>query len=129
MSDPKARIALFAASFDPLTNGHLDLIHRAQRAFDEVVVAVGLNVDKEGGTFTAEERLAILREALADEPRVRVETFSGLIVNFADEIGATAIILGRRSFRLVQVYGWLYQLALIAVCTLVLNVEFILLAL
>ncbi len=97
MSDPKARIALFAASFDPLTNGHLDLIHRAQRVFDEVVVAVGSNVDKEGGTFTAEERLAILREALADEPRVRVETFRGLIVDFAEEIGATAIIRGLRA--------------------------------
>jgi pantetheine-phosphate adenylyltransferase len=96
MSDSNHRIALFAASFDPLTNGHLDLIHRAQRTFDEVVVAVGRNVDKTG-TFSPDERLAMLKEALADEPRVRVETFSGLIVDFAEQIDATAIIRGLRA--------------------------------
>ena len=97
MRDPKIRTALFPASFDPLTNGHLDLIHRTQRAFDEVVVAIAENVDKKGGTFTLEERLEILREVLADEPRVRVATFSGLVVDFAAEIGATAIIRGLRA--------------------------------
>jgi pantetheine-phosphate adenylyltransferase len=97
MTDSKPRVALFPASFDPLTNGHLDLIHRTQRAFDEVVVAVAENVDKRGGTFTLAERLAILREVLADEPDVRVATFSGLVVDFAEEIGATAIIRGLRA--------------------------------
>jgi pantetheine-phosphate adenylyltransferase len=97
MSDPKTRIALFPASFDPLTNGHLDLIHRALRVFDEVVVALAENVDKRGGTFNLEERLAILREVLCDEPRVRVATFSGLVVEFAEQLGAAAIIRGLRA--------------------------------
>ena len=89
--------ALFPASFDPLTNGHLDLVHRAQRVFDEVVVATATNVDKSGGTFSVDERLAILREVFGDEPRIRVESFSGLVVDFAEEIGATTIIRGLRA--------------------------------
>ena len=97
MAEYEKRIALFAASFDPLTNGHLDLIHRSMRTFDEVVVAVATNVDKNGGTFSVDERLAILREVLADEATVRVESFSGLVVDFADELGATAIIRGLRA--------------------------------
>ena len=96
-ADRERRVALFAASFDPLTNGHLDLIRRARRAFDEVIVAVAENVDKKGGTFTAAERLEILQEVLAEEPDVRVESFSGLVVDFAEEIGATAIIRGLRA--------------------------------
>jgi pantetheine-phosphate adenylyltransferase len=90
-------VALFAASFDPLTNGHLDLIRRGKCAFDEVVVAVAENVDKKGGTFSLEERLALLREVLAEENGVRIETFSELTVDFAEKIGATAIIRGLRA--------------------------------
>jgi pantetheine-phosphate adenylyltransferase len=97
MTEPNERVALFAASFDPLTNGHLDLIHRAQRVFDKVVVAVAKNVDKKGGTFDLEERLTILREVLANEPRVRIETFSELTVDFAEKIGATAVVRGLRA--------------------------------
>ena len=96
-ADGRKRVALFAASFDPLTNGHLDLIRRARRTFDEVIVAVAENVDKKGGTFTTAERLEILQEVLAEEPGVRVESFSGLVVDFAAEIGATAIIRGLRA--------------------------------
>ena len=94
-STPK--VGLFAASFDPLTNGHLDLIHRSQSVFDEVVVAVARNVDKKGGTFSLDERLAMLNEVLGDEPRIRVETFAELTVDFAERIGATAIIRGLRA--------------------------------
>ena len=97
VSDGQKRIGLFAASFDPLTNGHLDLIRRAQRTFDEVVVAVAENVDKKGGTFTFSERLEILQEVLGQERGLRVESFSGLIVDFAEEIGATAMIRGLRA--------------------------------
>ncbi len=97
MTDSKERVALFAASFDPLTNGHLDLIRRAQGIFDRVVVAVAKNVDKRGGTFSLDERLAILHEVLGDEPRIRVETFAELTVDFAEKIGATAIIRGLRA--------------------------------
>jgi pantetheine-phosphate adenylyltransferase len=97
MAEQKKRTALFAASFDPVTNGHLDLIHRAQRAFDEVVVAIAENVDKKGGTFKLEERLAMLRAVLGDDPTIRVQSFSGLVVDFAQEIGATAIVRGLRA--------------------------------
>ncbi len=97
MVEQKNRIALFAASFDPLTNGHLDLIHRAQRTFDEVVVAVAENLDKRGGTFTSEERLEMLQEVLGDEPGLRIASFSKLTVEFAEEIGATAIVRGLRA--------------------------------
>jgi pantetheine-phosphate adenylyltransferase len=97
MTEKSQRVALFAASFDPLTNGHLDLIRRARCVFDRVVVAVAENVDKSGGTFDLEERLAMLREALGDEPGVQIETFAELTVDFADKIGATAIVRGLRA--------------------------------
>ena len=71
------RRALFPASFDPLTNGHLDLIHRAQMLFDEVVVALAVNVTK-SGTFSESERLEMLEAVVGDYPRVRVESFEGL---------------------------------------------------
>jgi len=97
MTQANEKVALFAASFDPLTNGHLDLIHRAQGVFDTVVVAVAENVDKKGGTFDLDERLAMLREALAGESGVRIETFSELTVDFAKKIGATAMVRGLRA--------------------------------
>ena len=65
-------VALFAGTFDPVTNGHLDLIHRAHRVFPQLVVAVGTNVSK-AGTFALEERLDMLQTALADLPDVEVE--------------------------------------------------------
>jgi len=89
-------IALFPASFDPITNGHLDLVYRARRIFDEVVVAIAGNVDK-NGTFSVEERLEMLHEVLDGEPGIRVGTFDGLVVRHAREIGARAIIRGLRA--------------------------------
>ena len=89
------RVALFPASFDPPTNGHLDLIDRSLRVFDEVVVAVAHNV-KKAGTFDVSERLAMLEGMLADHARVRVEAFDGLVVHHAEAIGACAIIRGLR---------------------------------
>jgi len=97
MGNGGTRIALFPASFDPVTNGHLDLIRRTRKVFDEVVVAVVENVDKRGGTFTIEERLEMLREVLADDSGVRVESFGGLVVDFAEQLGAAAIIRGLRA--------------------------------
>lgn len=96
-SHTKASVGLFPASFDPVTNGHLDLIQRAGRIFDEVIVAVAVNLDKEGGTFSAEERVALLKEVLADTPGVRVETFQGLVVEYASQLGVRAIIRGLRA--------------------------------
>lgn len=88
--------ALFPASFDPVTNGHLDLIHRARRVFPELVVAVAKNIGKTG-TFGLEERLDMMRSVLGELPGVRVTSFDGLVVDFAHEIGAGVIIRGLRA--------------------------------
>ena len=88
--------ALFPASFDPLTNGHLDIAQRACRLFDEVVLAVAVNVDK-SGFFSVEERLQALRSVVTSEERMSVTSFEGLTVDFARELGAGAIIRGVRA--------------------------------
>jgi pantetheine-phosphate adenylyltransferase len=90
------RIALFPASFDPVTNGHLDIAFRARGIFDEVVLALAVNVEK-SGAFSVEERLDMLRTVVVDEPHLTVTSFVGLTVDFAREIGAGAIIRGVRA--------------------------------
>jgi len=89
-------VALFPASFDPPTNGHLDLIRRSRRVFDEVVVAVAINVGKTG-TFAFEERVDMLTQVTEGMDGVRVEGFSGLVVEHAKAIGATVMIRGLRA--------------------------------
>jgi pantetheine-phosphate adenylyltransferase len=88
--------ALFPASFDPVTNGHLDMVHRARSIFPNLVVAIATNVAKKG-TFSVDERLEMLQIALADLPDVRITHFDGLLVDFAREIGATVVIRGLRA--------------------------------
>ena len=89
-------IALFPASFDPITNGHLDVVERALAIFDRLVIAVAFNTEKEG-TFSKDERLAMLQSVFGDEPRVDVTDFHNLTVYFAMEIGAKVIIRGLRA--------------------------------
>jgi pantetheine-phosphate adenylyltransferase len=89
------RRAVCPGTFDPVTNGHLDIIGRAAGLFDEVVVATGTNVSK-SRLFDPEERLAMLEEAVRPWDNVRVSGFTGLIVDFCREIGAVAIIKGLR---------------------------------
>lgn len=89
------RRAVCPGSFDPVTTGHLDIVGRAATLFDEVVVAVGVNMSK-NRLFTAEERIAMLEQATADLPHVRVAGFDGLIVDFCREVGAVAIVKGLR---------------------------------
>jgi pantetheine-phosphate adenylyltransferase len=93
---PEQRIALFPASFDPVTNGHLDIARRATRLFDEVVLAVAVNLDK-SGCFSTEERIHMLEAVLDGEERLRAAAFEGLTVDFAREIGARVIIRGVRA--------------------------------
>ena len=90
-------IALCPGSFDPVTNGHLDIIERTARHFDEVIVAVIYNPKKTGSLFTLEERQEMLREVTAHLPNIRVESFKGLLVDFAKEQGANAIVKGLRA--------------------------------
>ena len=83
-------------SFDPVTNGHLDIIERAARLFDEVVVAVLVNESKQG-LFTIEERQSLLAEATSHLPNVSVSSFKGLLVDFCTANGITAIVKGLRA--------------------------------
>ncbi|MBF6296466.1 pantetheine-phosphate adenylyltransferase [Nocardia amamiensis] len=89
--------ALCPGSFDPVTNGHLDVFNRAAAQFDEVVVTVLINPKKQG-MFTVEERIEMLRESTAHLSNVRVESWHGLLVDFAREQGITAIVKGLRDF-------------------------------
>ena len=89
-------VALVPASFDPLTNGHLDIVHRSLRVFDELVVAVASNLEK-STTFSLEERIAMLEAVIGGDPGVRITSFAGLTVDFAREIGADVMIRGVRA--------------------------------
>jgi pantetheine-phosphate adenylyltransferase len=95
---PDHRIALCPGSYDPVTNGHLDVIRRAAAMFDEVIVAVVNLPARKGKTlFTAEERIAFIKEATKAIPQVRVRAFSTLVVDFARECNAKAIVKGLRA--------------------------------
>ncbi|MDO4887276.1 MAG: pantetheine-phosphate adenylyltransferase [Actinomycetaceae bacterium] len=88
-------LAVYPGSFDPITLGHLDVARRARALFDEVVVAVGMNSSKKY-VFTADERLALAREALAGLDGVRAEPMDGLLTALCSRLGATAIVKGLR---------------------------------
>ncbi|WP_336081424.1 pantetheine-phosphate adenylyltransferase [Nocardia sp. SSK8] len=87
--------ALCPGSFDPVTNGHLDVFTRAAAQFDEVIITVNVNPKKQG-MFTVEERMELLREAVQHLPNVRVASWQGLTVDFAKQEGVTAIVKGLR---------------------------------
>ena len=90
------RRAACPGTFDPVTNGHVDIIVRASRLFDEVVVAVGVNVSKRR-LFSPEERIAMLTESCAPYPNVRIDSFDGLLTDFCKERGVDAIVKGLRA--------------------------------
>lgn len=91
------RKAVYPASLDPIHNGHIDVARRASRIFDEVVVAV-YDMPKKRLLFAVEERVAMAQEAFKDDTNIRVAPYSGLTVNYAQEVGAMAIIRGLRVF-------------------------------
>ena len=88
--------ALFPGSFDPITLGHYDIIKRGLDLFDEIVVAIGVNGDK-NYMFTVEQRKEFIEKAFADEPKVKVTTYQGLTVDFCKEIDAQFILRGLRN--------------------------------
>ncbi|NDP48313.1 MAG: pantetheine-phosphate adenylyltransferase [Sulfuriferula multivorans] len=88
--------AVYPGTFDPITRGHEDLVRRAVRLFDHVVVAVAESRNK-GAFFSMEERVQMTREVLADVPQVRVEGFSSLLIDFVAEQGAIAVLRGLRA--------------------------------
>lgn len=91
------RIAVYPGSFDPVHYGHIDLIRRAVRLFDRVVVAVAENVEKVPGAFEVEERVAMVVEVVGDMPSVEVAAYTGLTVDFARSRGASCLIKGLRA--------------------------------
>ena len=105
---PIVRTAVYAGSFDPITRGHEDLIKRSLQFVDRIVVAVATNVSKQP-LFTLEERVAFIRSAIGDDPRVDVRQFNGLLVDFARTVGASLIIRGLRA---VSDFEYEFQMAL-----------------
>lgn len=89
------RIAVYPGSFDPVTNGHIDIIKRALKLFDKVIVLVAINPNKVC-RFSIEERVEILKEVCKDIPNVEIDTYKGLTVRYAKEKGAVALIRGIR---------------------------------
>lgn len=102
------KVALYAGSFDPITNGHADLIRRSLSFVDRLVVGVAVNVAKQP-LFSADERMALIRAAVEDDPRVEVRAFRGLVVDFAKEIGVSVVLRGLRA---VADFEYEYQMAL-----------------
>jgi pantetheine-phosphate adenylyltransferase len=98
MTEPSKTVAVCPGSYDPITNGHLDVIRRAACLYEQVVVAVvNRSVRKSGSLFPIEERLRFIEQATADVANVRVQPFSTLVVEFARSVGAKAIVKGLRA--------------------------------
>jgi len=95
MSDKESRIAVYTGSFDPVTLGHLSVIQRSSRLFDQLIIGIGINVEKTP-LFTPEERVGLVKQTTADLGNVQVRTFNGLAVNFVRECNSRVMIRGVR---------------------------------
>ncbi|UCG12981.1 MAG: pantetheine-phosphate adenylyltransferase [Deltaproteobacteria bacterium] len=106
-----SRVAVYAGSFDPITNGHLDLLDRALKIFDNIIIAVAENPAKKP-LFTLDERLELIRASLlthAEPNRIQVDSFQGLLVDYVERTGAVAILRGLRA---VSDFEYEFQMAL-----------------
>ncbi len=110
MTVPPSRplVAVYPGTFDPITYGHLDIIERGRRLFDQVVVAILENAEKQP-LFTVEERVELIREATGGSPNVSVDTFSGLLVDYVRSSGAQVIVRGLRA---LSDFEYEFQMAL-----------------
>ncbi len=102
------RTVIYPGSFDPVTNGHLDIIHRAARLFDQVIVAVASNETKQP-LFTLQERVELATTAVKNLPNVEIDSFDGLLVNYVNERNGQAVLRGLRA---VSDFEFEFQLAL-----------------
>jgi pantetheine-phosphate adenylyltransferase len=103
-------VAIYPGSFDPITNGHVDLVKRTLRVFDTVIIAIATNPDKDRSLFTLDERLAMVREVFrGTKGRVEADFFQGLLVDYAARKGATVIIRGLRA---VSDFEYEFQMAM-----------------
>ena len=105
---PPQLTAIYPGSFDPITSGHLDLIERGCRLFDRLIIAILRNENKQP-LFTVEERIEMLREVVGHFPNVEVDSFNGLLVDYAAEKNATALV---RGIRAISDYEYELQMAL-----------------
>ena len=104
------RRAIYPGSFDPVTNGHLDVIQRASRLFDDLIVAVAFNDQKQKSTlFSTDERIELLRQSCDDIPNAQIVKLDGLLVDFAKQQGAGAILRGLRA---ISDFEYEFQMAL-----------------
>lgn len=100
-------LAVYPGSFDPFTNGHVDIVGRALKAFDRLIVAIAVNPAKEG-LFSVEERTEMVRELYAGQSRVEVDSFTGLLVNYLKQRNASAVVRGLRA---VSDFEYEFQMA------------------
>ena len=107
MSEPHVSTAICPGSYDPVTNGHLDIIQRAAKVFDHIVVGVIVEPHHKQPTFTVEERIAFLEQALDGAENIVVEAFSDLVVNFAKRCGARTMVKGLRA---ISDFEWEFQM-------------------
>ena len=91
------KTAICPGSFDPVTVGHVDIIHRAAKLFDKVIVVVMINYHKPNSYFTASERVELLKRSLGDIKNVEIDMYSGLLAEYADKKGACAVVKGLRA--------------------------------
>lgn len=103
------RIGIYPGSFDPITNGHLDILLRASKLFDEIIVLIAFNKDKLGNyRFNIDERIKMVKEVVKDYPNIKVDSTSGLTINYAKSHNAIALI---RGIRVVSDFEYEWQLA------------------
>ena len=103
-------IAVYPGSFDPITNGHIDLVQRSLRIFDRIIIAISTNAEKGSSLFTIEERLEMIREVFREHgSRVQVDSFSGLLVDYTERVNAKVIVRGLRA---VSDFEYEFQMAM-----------------
>jgi len=102
-------VAVYPGSFDPVTNGHMDIIERGLGIFDKIIVTVGRNPNKKT-LFSVEERIAMIKEAVGGDPRVEIDSFTGLLVDYVEKSEAHCILRGLRA---MSDFEYEFQLALI----------------
>jgi len=106
----RTKIAVYPGSFDPITNGHIDLVKRTLRVFDRVIVAIASNPEKDNSLFSVEERLEMIREVFKGlGRRVQADSFEGLLVDYTERAGAEVIIRGLRA---VSDFEYEFQMAM-----------------